>query len=92
MQLLNECSSCASGSSGTCEEDKVNCKELPWYRDDLCGDDDYVAAGKNGCAKCKFIRNICAKSCNWCTISDKGKIKMGWIIIKLVIIKELKGL
>ena len=77
----NDCSICASGSSGSCEEDKVNCEELPWYRDDLCGDDDYIAAGKNGCAKCKSIRKICAKSCNWCTLPIEGKLIEGGLLI-----------
>ena len=64
----NDCSTCASGSTGTsCEPDLVNCEGLPWYRDDLCGDQDYVAAGNDGCSKCDFIRSICATSCNWCT-------------------------
>ena len=80
-RTLNDCSTCASGSSGRCEEDKYDCENLPWYRDDLCGDDDYVAAGKNGCVKCKFIRKICAKSCNWCTIPEEGKIKTTGLII-----------
>ena len=80
-RTLNDCSTCASGSSGKCEEDKYDCENLPWYRDDLCGDDDYVAAGKNGCVKCKFIRKICAKSCNWCTIPEEGKIKTTGLMI-----------
>ena len=58
---------CLGGTYGSCASDKVDCRALPWYRDDVCKGDTYLEAGENGCVNCPNLRSICATSCNWCT-------------------------
>ena len=67
IEYPNDCSTCQSGSYGTCAADEVDCVTLPWNRDDFCRGDNYFNAGVNGCVNCPNIRSICATSCNWCT-------------------------
>lgn len=63
----NDCTKCASGSSGSCAPDVVDCvTTIPWHSN-YCGDDHMIQAGENGCENCKEVRSICATTCNWCT-------------------------
>ena len=69
----NDCSTCAIGSPGSfCEADNItlNCRTLPWHSPYICGDEDMVDAGKNGCKNCLEIRSHCATTCNWCNLNE----------------------
>ena len=61
------CPTCQGGSNGLCAPDEIDCQALPWYRNDFCGGDYFLDAGKNGCVNCPQLRSVCATSCNWCT-------------------------